>query len=287
MYAEVNQLFGDIVKVTPTLEGRRRHGAVHGRQQPDARTTCWTPSASWRSPSRWSSSSRASSASRRAASRRRCRRAILRGRKPLTDRPGATPAAGRLRRRPGRSSRRSSAARRPTSDVLSLPALPAGLRRLRRRTRRSTPTLSVLPTPVFFYGMQTGRGGERRDRAGQDADRQVPDRRRAARRTARGRVFFELNGQPREVRGAGPLARRGARARHGRRPSRATRSTSPRRCRALVVRVAVAVGRRGRRRAEAAHARSDEDGDDALRRPGGQGGGGAGPPWSQVEAAIW
>ena len=36
-YAEVNQLFGDIVKVTPQQQGRRRPGAVHGHQQPDRR----------------------------------------------------------------------------------------------------------------------------------------------------------------------------------------------------------------------------------------------------------
>ena len=29
-YAEVNSMFGDIVKVTPDLEGRRRHGVDDG-----------------------------------------------------------------------------------------------------------------------------------------------------------------------------------------------------------------------------------------------------------------
>ena len=29
-YADVNQMFGDIVKVTPSSQGRRRHGAGDG-----------------------------------------------------------------------------------------------------------------------------------------------------------------------------------------------------------------------------------------------------------------
>ena len=37
MYAEVNRMFGDIVKVTPSLEGRRRHGADDGGAGPDPR----------------------------------------------------------------------------------------------------------------------------------------------------------------------------------------------------------------------------------------------------------
>ena len=57
------------------LEGRRRHDAVHARQQPDRRRWCSTRSARSRSRNRWSSSSRGNSASRRAASRRRCRHA--------------------------------------------------------------------------------------------------------------------------------------------------------------------------------------------------------------------
>ena len=39
---------------------------------------------------------------------------------------------------------------------------------------------SILPTPVFFHGMEPGRGDQRRHRGGQDADHQVPDGRRSA-----------------------------------------------------------------------------------------------------------
>ena len=37
MYAEVNRMFGDIVKVTPSLQGRRRHGADDGGAGADPR----------------------------------------------------------------------------------------------------------------------------------------------------------------------------------------------------------------------------------------------------------
>ena len=57
------------------VESRRRHGAVHARQQPDARRCGRTARASWRFPSRWSNSSRAGSVSRRAASPRSCKSA--------------------------------------------------------------------------------------------------------------------------------------------------------------------------------------------------------------------
>ncbi len=46
---------------------------------------------------------------------------------------------------------------------------------------------SVLPTPVFFYGMEPGEEIADRHRAGQNADHQVPDDRRSApRRHAHG-----------------------------------------------------------------------------------------------------
>ena len=39
-YADVNQLFGDIVKVTPSSKVVGDMASVHGREQPDARRTC-------------------------------------------------------------------------------------------------------------------------------------------------------------------------------------------------------------------------------------------------------
>ena len=90
------------------------------------------------------------------------------------------PAAGRPRRDDGAGSRRRSAAGRRATRRAQLPAVPARLPRLRRAPGSSTATSSVLPTPAFFYGLEPGEEITRRDRAGQDADRQVPDGRRAA-----------------------------------------------------------------------------------------------------------
>ena len=114
------------------VEGRRRHGPVHGRQQSDAGGRARAARASWRFPSRWSSSSRAGWASRRAASRRSCRSASCAAGKPITGRPGASlppadfaAAAGDLEKqtRPARSSDR---------ELVTLSALSARVSRLRR-----------------------------------------------------------------------------------------------------------------------------------------------------------
>src|SRR5207237_9010782 len=113
-------------------------------------------------------------------------------------------------------------------------------------------------------------GAEHRDRAGQDADRQVPDRRGAAAgRTAGGLLRAErpaargTRRRPvaRRVGGEGaaeggrrqPEARRGADARGGGRRYRGGR-------------------RGGRGGSEAGDARGDEDGGDAPRRAGREGG---------------
>ena len=122
-----------------------------------------------------------------------------------------------------------STASRATMDVLSLPDVPAGLPRLREAPAQYDNT-SVLPTPAFFYGLQSGEEitveiepgktliikylttGEPRD----DGTRTV---------------FFELNGQPREVVRRRPLARR-QRCTSIPRPTPTTPTTSPPRCRA-------------------------------------------------------
>ncbi len=88
------------------VEGRRRHGDLHGR------TTAWTREGGPRAraeltfPESVVEFFEGRSASRRAASPRRCRSTCSEGREPLDGRPGAEPAADRLRRR-GRELERS------------------------------------------------------------------------------------------------------------------------------------------------------------------------------------
>src|SRR5262249_42008917 len=134
---------------------------------------------------------------------------------------------------------------------------------------------SVLPTPVFFYGMEPGEEISVHIEKGktlilkfQTVGDPHPDGNRL--------VFFELNGQPREglgvdrragggrggARGAG---RRGAEAPEGGGEQPAARRRAD--AGAGGDRGGGA-GRGGGQGAEAAHAGGDEDGDDAVRRAG-------------------
>ena len=194
-YAEVNLLFGDIVKVTP-LEGRRRHGAVPGRQQPDARRRRSTPSASWRSPRAWSSSSKAGWASRRAASRRSSRSACSRAGPRSTERPGANLPPADLD-----AAREKAAALlgRPADDrdALSYLLYPRVFPDLAAHERTYSDT-SILPTSIFFFGPDPGAENLVEIEPGKTLIVKllaVGEPHADGKRT----VFFELNGQPREV----------------------------------------------------------------------------------------
>jgi hypothetical protein len=117
----------------------------------------------------------------------------------------------------------------------------------------------VLPTPVFFFGHGAGRGGRVEIEPGKTLIIKfltVGEPHADGKRT----VFFELNGQPRDVtvvdRSLEAARPRSAKA------DPATRAGRRRRCRAwwstVAVRPATVKG------AEAADAGSDEDGDDAA-----------------------
>jgi pyruvate carboxylase len=194
-YAEVNRLFGDIIKVTPTskvvgdmalflvannlttadvLEGRRELAFpesvvefFEGRlgQQPGG-----FPEA--------------------------VQKRVLRGRKPLEGRPGATlPPADFAAAR----AQLEKQLHRPVSDreLLAYLLYPRVFPDYTAHRRRYSDT-SVLPTPVFFYGMEPGEEISVEIEQGktlivkfQTVGDAHPDGKRL--------VFFELNGQPREV----------------------------------------------------------------------------------------
>ena len=59
--------------------------------------------------------------------------------------------------------------------------------------------MEVLPTPQFFYGMKTGEEVTVELEPGKTLVDQVSDASASRIRTAHRTVFFELNGQPREV----------------------------------------------------------------------------------------
>ena len=102
------------------LESRRRHGAADGHERPDAASRCSIRRPRSRFRNRSCSCSAAISASPTAASRRRCRSKILKGAKPLTERPGAHAAAGGSRRRAGQDPAEAAAAGRPTTISLRI-----------------------------------------------------------------------------------------------------------------------------------------------------------------------
>jgi len=121
---------------------------------------------------------------------------ILRGRKPLTDRPGTTLAPADFA---AAKKQLDEKLRRETDDkeVVSYLLYPKVFAEFAEFQARYS-DLSVLPTPVFFYGMQKGEEVSIEIEPGKTLIikfQTVGDPHEDGRRV----VFFELNGQPREV----------------------------------------------------------------------------------------
>ena len=194
MYAGVNKLFGDIVKVTPTSKvvGDMTLFMLANNLTPEQ---VLTRSGKSRSPNRSLSFSKANSASLRAGFRRHSRR-ILRGRKPLTDRPGVLLEPADFAK--VHEALTAKLSRTPSDqEVISHLLYPKVFDDFADYQAKYS-DLSVLPTPVFFHGMQKGEEVSIDIEPGKTlivkfltvGDPQ-PDGRRV--------VYFELNGQPREV----------------------------------------------------------------------------------------
>ena len=198
MYADVNQLLGDIVKVTPsskvvgdlalfllakgmTCEEVRKLPQKHNVGFPDSvidmmRGSLGEPPGGWPPEVR---------------EILLCRKQPIEGRAgeklPAADIDAATAAAGKLL---GRKAKKS--------DALSYLLYPDVFAKF-AETRRKFAEVGVLPTPVFFYGLDSGEEcvfdiepGKRLIVKFLTCGEPRPDGTR--------RVFFELNGQPREVR---------------------------------------------------------------------------------------
>jgi pyruvate carboxylase len=197
MYAEVNMAFGDIVKVTPSskvvgdmaifLVNHGMNMEQFGRLGPDHNLTLPTsviemfsgslgePEGGWP---------------------KRLQKIILRGAKPQKGRPGAhlkpddleeiaRMLAGKIGRKPSRD------------EVLSYLMYPDVFLKF-ARARQSWGDVDVLPTPQFYYGMERGTDMTVELEPGKTlvvkfltVGEPHPDGTRT--------VFFELNGQPREV----------------------------------------------------------------------------------------
>ena len=115
-----------------------------------------------------------------------------------TGRPGRDAAAGRFRRRREEAREAARPRARPTATSSRYLLYPQGLSRSSPRTQQKYSDTSVLPTPVFFYGLEPG------EEIAVDIEQgktliikflTVGEPHADGTRT----VFFELNGQPREV----------------------------------------------------------------------------------------
>ena len=197
MYAEVNQLFGDIVKVTPSSKvvgdmtlfliakeiQPKDVLALNGKHDmpfPNSVVEMFS-GALGLPPGGWP---------------RKLQKVILNGRAPLKGRPSASlPAANFEQEQKDLEQRTGHAVRR--DDLLSFLLYPEVFTKF-DRFRQSYSDVSVLPTPAFFYGLKSGEEIAVDIESGKTLiikfltfSESHPDGTRT--------LFFELNGQPREI----------------------------------------------------------------------------------------
>jgi pyruvate carboxylase len=197
MYAEVNQLFGDIVKVTPSSKvvGDMTLFLMAKELQPkdvlalDGRHDVPFPNSVVEMfsgvlgvpPSGWP---------------KKLQRIILRGKTPLKGRPSAQlPAVNFEQEKKHLEEKVGHAVGR--DDLLSYLLYPEVFSKF-DRFRQTYSDVSVLPTPAFFYGLKSGEEITVEIESGKTLiikfltfSEPHPDGTRT--------LFFELNGQPREI----------------------------------------------------------------------------------------
>ena len=196
-YADVNQLFGDIVKVTPSskvvgdmtlfLMANEIHAAdilkldeQHDLALPNSVVEMFS-GALGVPPGGWPV---------------RLQKIVLRGAKPLEGRPGESlPAVDWSEARESLEKRLERPV--PRTDLLSSLLYPDVFARF-DKFRQTYSNVSVLPSPAFFYGMASGEEITVEIEPGKTliikfltSSEPHPDGTRT--------LFFELNGQPREV----------------------------------------------------------------------------------------
>ncbi len=195
MYAAVNKLFGDIVKVTPTSKvvGDMALFMLANNLTPEM---VLDPQREIAFPESVVEFFEGKLGQPPGGFPPELQKRILRGRKPLTDRPGAIlPPADFTRTR---HELEEKLGRPPTDhDVISYLLYPKVFLDY-AETAAKYSDLSVLPTPVFFFGLQSGEEVSIDIEPGKTlivkfltVGEPQPDGRRT--------VYFELNGQPREV----------------------------------------------------------------------------------------
>jgi len=195
MYAAVNRLFGDIVKVTPTSKvvgDAALFLLSHNLTPADA----LDPKKDVSFPESVVEFFEGKLGQPPGGFPKELQARILRGRQPLADRPGALlpptdfgKARAELEKKLGRPA--------SETDVISYVLYPKVFPEFAAAEAKYS-DLSVLPTPVFFHGMEKGDEVSIEIEPGKTlivkfltVGEPQPDGRRV--------VYFELNGQPREV----------------------------------------------------------------------------------------
>ncbi len=195
-YAEVNQLFGDIVKVTPTSKvvGDMTLFMIANNLTP---ADVLNPAKELAFPESVVEFFEGKLGQPPGGFPAALQKRVLRGRTPLTDRPGATLAPADFAA--ARKLIEPKLGRTPTDqDVLSHLLYPKVFADFADHQAKYS-DVSVLPTPVFFFGLLAGEEVSLEIEPGKTLIVKfvtVGDPHDDGRRV----VFFELNGQPREVR---------------------------------------------------------------------------------------
>ena len=238
-YRDANDLFGDIVKVTPSSKVvgdmalmMVAQGLTAGRRRDPASEIAFPASVVemlhgdlGQPPGGWPEA---------------LQKKVLKGEKPITVRPGSLLPDGRPRRGCAPRPRSAAAARSTTNELASYLMYPKVFADFAAAARKLRAGRGAADAGLFLR-----HGG----RATRSSSRSSAARRLVLRLQAVGetdeegqvRVFFELNGQPRIAKVPDRAARRQARP-PAARPRTATTPMSPRRCRASVSTISVRAG---------------------------------------------
>jgi len=194
-YAEVNELFGDVIKVTPTSKvvGDMAIAMVTGELTAE---DVLEPDKEIAFPESVVSLFRGDIGQPIGGFPKALQKKILKGETPLTERPGAIMPPADLDAEREQAEKRVGR-RLSDRELCSYLLYPAVFEDF-AKVRRSYGDIAVLPTPVFFYGLKTHEEVEVRLERGKTliirllGVSDVDDK-------GQRRVFFELNGQPRTV----------------------------------------------------------------------------------------
>lgn len=195
-YAEVNQLFGDIVKVTPsskTVGDMALMMVAAGISRADVED----PDKEISFPDSVISFFHGDLGQPPNGFPKALQKKVLKGKKPLTERPGKSLAPADLDVLANEAS--GYAGREVTQEELQSYIMYPKVFRDYITRRRSNGPLSLLPTDVFFYGMEAGTEIDVSLETGVGLHIRCITTGELNEEGKR-RVFFEINGQPRSVR---------------------------------------------------------------------------------------